>query len=72
MYPANIEKSRGLPVFEAMATARSDQKLFLDRFMAIYLTYIHKQPNKRIPYTLISEYFNISTNTDQSTLMDFV
>lgn len=70
-YPLNIVKNRGKPLAESMAPTLKYQQIYLDRFVKKYLAYIHNQPNKRISYDLTFDYFNVSTNTDLTTLMDF-
>jgi len=44
---------------------------FLKTFENIYLQYLKNQPNSIIAYNLTFNYFNVTTNTSASTLLDY-
>lgn len=52
-----------------ISNSKSDQ--FTKNFQKIYLNYLNHQPNSKIFYDLTFDYYNVSTNTMESTLLDY-
>lgn len=56
-------------MLESLYKSQSDD--FTKQFQRIYLNYLNNQPNTKIFYNLTFNHFNVTTNTMESTLLDY-